>query len=327
MSRQLRIVFPGVVHHIGARGFEKSFIFNDAKEKQHLLDIIGNASKKYGFVVHAYAVMGNHYHILGEVSGARLPAVMHYINMRYGLYYNTRHNRKGHVFERRYKALVIQKGEHMKGQVQYIHMNPIRARIEEKLGEYKWTSHNQYIGKVKNGIADRTYVLSLFGDDTKTAIPEYEAYMANSKVLGVNRIEKGIYGKAILGDDSFIKKIKLAIDNKCLPDEINCRNELKQIYSPQEVIKAVCEYYEISETVLMSNAGRWNTYKKTAIYLLNEDSGMCGADIGRIMGMHQGSASKAMSRLERKLQTDKRLLKDIGKIRCKYQGIKELAIK
>lgn len=63
MSGQLRIAFPGVVYRIGARGFEKSFIFHDAKEKQHLLDIIGNASKKYGFIVHAYAVMGNHYHV------------------------------------------------------------------------------------------------------------------------------------------------------------------------------------------------------------------------------------------------------------------------
>lgn len=135
MSRSLRIAFLGAVYHIWARGYEKSYIFEDDREKQHLLDILAAAGKIFDVIIHAYAIMGNHYHIIAETTRPVLSRIMHYINMRYAKYYNIRHNRKGYVFEHRYKAFIIQKGEAVKRQVQYVHMNPLRAKLESKLGD------------------------------------------------------------------------------------------------------------------------------------------------------------------------------------------------
>jgi putative transposase len=327
MSRQHRFLFPGAVYHLGARGYEKSFIFRDDKHKQRLVEIFTRAKKNYGLIIYAYAIMGNHYHILIETPEPNLPVVMHFINMSYGSYYNTRQGRKGYVFERRYSAFVVQKDEPMKRQVQYIHMNPIRAKIEETLGTYKWTSHNQYMGLEKNGIADCSFVLSLFGNDTKNAILAYESYMARSRIFSKTRIEMGVYGKAIIGDEDFVRQIKLMIDNKDLSDEINCRKELKKIYEPQTIINAVNDYYGISEEALCRKSGCWNVYKKIAIFLLKTDCGLSGADIGRAFDMHQGSASKALMRLQAKLEKDRKLRKQIEEIRSKYAKINEMLIK
>lgn len=327
MSRQLRISYPDALYHIGARGYEKSFIFGDEKEKQHLLDILKQASTKYGFIIHAYAIMGNHYHILAEPTEQNLSRVMHYVNMRYGKYYNTRHSRTGYVFERRYKAFIIQKGESVKRQVQYIHMNPIRAGIEKVLGEYKWTSHNLYMGLDKGSPAKCEYVLSLFGGDTNTAIPAYEEYMAKSRIFNKVRVEKGMYGVGIIGDRGFVKQIKLMIANRKLPEEINTRNELKQIYSYKEIIKAVSSYYRISEEMLGAKKGQWNVQKKALIYLLSLDCGLSGAEIGRLLEMHQSSVSKAITRMERQIRIIKGKSMEIDKIRAKYVVLNKVLIK
>lgn len=327
MSRQHRFLFPGAVYHIGARGYERSFIFRDDKHKQRLAEVLAGAKKSFGLIIHAYAIMGNHYHLLAETPEPNLPTIMHYINMRYGTYYNTRHERKGHVFERRYNAFVIQKGEHMKPQVQYIHMNPIRAKMEERLGTYKWTSHNQYIGVEKSGIADCSYALSLFGNETRTAIPAYELHMTRSRIFGKTRAEKGDYGQAIVGDESFIRRIKLMLNNRKLSEEINCRKEIRRIYEPREVLKSVCDFYGLSEGVLIKKSGGWNTYKKMAIYLLKKDSGLGGADIGRMFGMHQSATAKALSRVEAKIHKDRELRKHFEEIRAKYAKINDMIAK
>ncbi|HRQ45274.1 MAG TPA: transposase, partial [Candidatus Goldiibacteriota bacterium] len=323
----LRIIFPGAVYHIGARGYERSFIFKDDKEKQHFLDILTRASKKYDFIIHAYAIMGNHYHILAETSSPNLSQVMHYINMRYGKYYNIRHKRKGYVFERRYSAFIIQKGEAVKRQVQYIHMNPIRAKIESVLGTYKWTSHNRYVGIDKESPSKCDYVLSLFGGDTKTAIAGYEEYMCKSKVLNKVRVETGMYGVGIIGDKSFVKNVKLLFANKKLPEEINIRSKIKKIFDYEEIIRAVCEFYQITEVLLTAKKGAWNVYKKVLIYLLSADGGLSGAEIGRMLEMHQSSVSKAISRMEKQIKAIKGKAEEMNKIRIKYTVLKETLIK
>jgi len=327
MSRQLRIVFPGAVYHITSRGYEKSFIFKDDKEKQHFLDILSRASARFDLIIHAYAVMGNHYHILAETKSPNLSQAMHYINMRYGKYYNIRHKRKGYVFERRYSAFVIQKGEAIKRQVQYIHMNPIRAKIESVLGEYKWTSHKRYVGLDKESPAKCDYVLSLFGGDTKNAMEAYEEYMCRSKVLNRVRVETGIYGVGIIGDKSFVKNIKLLFGNKKLSEDINTRSKIKRIYSYEEIIRAVCEFYQISESLLTAKKGAWNVYKKVLIYLLSMDGGLSGAEVGRMFEMHQSSVSKAITRTEKQIRASKEKTEEIGKIRAKYTVLKETVIK
>ncbi len=327
MSRQLRIVFPGAVYHVSARGYEKSFIFKDYKDKQRLMDIIFDVHRKYSFIIYAYAIMDNHYHLIMETIEPNLSFIMYHINKRYGTYYNIRHERKGYVFEKRFSAFIIQKGEAMKAQVQYVHMNPMRANMEKVLGEYKWTSHNYYLGNEKQSIADSEFVLSMFGEDTKTAIPEYEAYMAKSRRFGKSRTEIGVYGTGIIGEESFVKQIKLIANNKKLPEAINKRKEMKKIYGYGEIIRAVSGYYGISEVVLCSKKGCWNIYKKAAIYLLLNDGGLTGADIGRLFEMHQSSISKASNRLKDKMEKDKEIASEIEKIRVKYVKIREALIK
>lgn len=327
MSRNLRITFPGTIYHIGARGYEKSFIFREEREKERLLDLFSQASKKYDFTIHAYAIMGNHYHILAETPGPQLSKIMHSINMRYAKYYNARHDRKGYVFERRYSAFIIQKGDAVKERLQYIHMNPIRAKLEKKLGTYKWTSHNKYFGVDKTSPADPAYCLSLFGSDTKSAIQAYLEYMSRARVLNKARVETGIYGPGIIGDKSFVQQVKLMLQNKQLPEEINRRSELRKVYEAEDIIKAVGRHCGVSADVLFSKKGAWNAHKKVLIYLLANDGGLYGAQIARLMGMHTSAISKSNSRLEKQMQADRNIIREIDKIRDIYVVLDKVLVK
>jgi REP element-mobilizing transposase RayT len=179
MGRQLRIIFPGAVYHVVARGNERKNIFRDDMDRRMLLKLAGEAKRKFGFKLFAFTLMSNHYHFLFKCENANLPLVMHYMNSNYGIYFNRKYRRYGHFFQSRYKSILVEHGPNIMEEVRYIHLNPIRAGMVDKLTEYEWTSHWQYNGARDNGIAEPEHVLKYFAESHKEAVEKYEAYMAD----------------------------------------------------------------------------------------------------------------------------------------------------
>ena len=218
MARQIRIEYDGAAYHVMARGNQGQAIFADDLDRKVWLETLAEACEKTGWRIHAYVMMGNHYHLLVETVEGNLVAGMKWLQGTYTQRYNSRHSVFGHLFQGRYKALVVDgaAGNYFGVVSTYIHLNPARAGLiqagDESLAGYRWSSHPWYLNRRRPRpgwlITERVMGnLGLELGDRKG----YEAYMEGRVLeLGIRagrkalerewkRIRRGWY----LGDDGF----------------------------------------------------------------------------------------------------------------------------
>jgi len=150
MPRQMRIDFPGAIHHVMSRGDRRQNIYRDDVDRQDFLKTLAEACQKTDWQVHAYCLMGNHFHLVVETPNANLVEGMHWLLSTYTMRLNRRHQTPGHVFSGRYKALVVQSdgGGYLKTACDYVHLNPVRAHLlgtQDRLLSYPWSSLVWYL--------------------------------------------------------------------------------------------------------------------------------------------------------------------------------------
>jgi len=165
MSRPLRIEYPGAFYHISSRGNERSPIFHDDADRRALLAYCASSVERYGAIIHVYCLMTNHYHLLVETSHGNLSQIMRHINGAYTNYYNTRHSRSGHLFQGRYRAILVEKDAYAAELSRYIHLNPVRAKMVPGWSDYAWSSCRVYTGREKKPKWLATqFILGYFGN-------------------------------------------------------------------------------------------------------------------------------------------------------------------
>ena len=133
MARPLRLQYPGAVYHVMARGHERSPIYRDDEDRLSFLADLARVVQETRFVVHAYCLMTNHFHLLLRVKDIPLSKFMRRLLTGYAVTFNLRHNRSGHLFQNRYKSIVCDEEEYLLELVRYIHLNPLRAGVVETL--------------------------------------------------------------------------------------------------------------------------------------------------------------------------------------------------
>jgi len=179
MARPLRIEYPGAYYHVTSRGNERRAIFADDTDKRRFLEILETTSNLFGVEVHGYVMMENHFHLILMTPMANLQKFMQRFNTSYTVYFNRRHYRTGHLFQGRYRALLIDRDTYLLELSRYLHLNPVRIKkyscleIEEKqriLKAYPWSSYRGYT-RLKDRLPFVTYSLILEmiggGDDQK----------------------------------------------------------------------------------------------------------------------------------------------------------------
>jgi REP-associated tyrosine transposase len=155
MPRKLRVEFPGAIYHVMSRGDRREEIFKDDVDRQDFLKTLAEACQKTGFEVHAYCLMGNHFHLVVETPEANLVAGMRWLLSTYTIRFNHRHQWVGHVFSGRYKALLVEGSGngYLKTVCDYVHLNPVRAGllgVEDRLLSYPWSSLGWYLAAAKH---------------------------------------------------------------------------------------------------------------------------------------------------------------------------------
>ena len=146
MSRPLRICFPGAFYHITSRGNERKDVFKSKSDKEKFLEYLESAVLRYKGVIHIYCMMSNHYHLLLETPSGILSQIMRHINGAYTNYFNKKRNRSGHLFQGRYKGVLVDIDEYAQELSRYIHLNPVRANMVEAPEQYAWSSYRYYTG-------------------------------------------------------------------------------------------------------------------------------------------------------------------------------------
>jgi len=153
MARKPRVEFEGATYHVMCRGNRQEAIFKDEKDHERFLDTLEEVSGRNGWIIHAFVLMGTHYHLLLETPEPNLVDGMRWLQSTYTQRFNARHKVWGHLFQGRYKALPIDQGEYFKTVADYIHLNPARAHAFDlktgRLTDFKWNSFCGYMRPAK----------------------------------------------------------------------------------------------------------------------------------------------------------------------------------
>src|SRR5687767_2263283 len=137
MPRLLRVDHPGLWHHLTARGNEQRAVFRDQRDREHFVGLLGDWVDRFEVRLHAYVVMDNHYHLLAQTTTANLSRAMQWLNVSYIVWFNRRHQRVGHLFQGRFKSIVVDPQRWALGLSRYIHLHPVRV------GRFKWDKSAQ----------------------------------------------------------------------------------------------------------------------------------------------------------------------------------------
>ncbi len=151
MARPLRIEFAGALHHVAARGNAREDIYHDDIDRQQFLLLLQNTVNRYDWYCHAYCLMDNHYHLLIETNCPTLSKGMKYLNGTYTQYFNRQHQRDSHVFQRHFKAILVQKDAYLLELLaRYIALNPVRAQMVRSAKAWRWSSYRATAGYEEN---------------------------------------------------------------------------------------------------------------------------------------------------------------------------------
>ncbi len=204
MARPMRIEYEGAVYHVTSRGNERRTVFRNDKDRKTFLDVLKQVNTRYNIICHSYCLMKNHYHLLLETPAGNLSKGMRQLNGVYTQAFNRQHKKVGHLFQGRYKAILIQKESHLLEVCRYVVLNPVRAKIVQKPEEWKWSSYKAVAGKNKSHDCLRTdWILGQFGKKKREAEKRYREFVKAG--IGENNIWQEVRGQSLLGKDEFVE--------------------------------------------------------------------------------------------------------------------------
>jgi REP element-mobilizing transposase RayT len=314
MARQLRVEFENAFYHVTSRGNQRDKIFYDAADRERFLEILSRTKERYGFLLHAYALMDNHYHLLMETPKANLSQIMQNINTSYTVYVNRKYQRSGHLLQGRFKGIIVDKDRYLIALSRYIHLNPVRAKLVKRPADYPWTSYKAFLDqKAEDSLVDTGDTLSYFSKHRKRAVRAYREFVEAAEGKEENpyaAMEAGL----LLGKGAFKAKVLRRIEKMKVDEEIPQARRLRKRVSVDAVIKACQLFYGRNRKALVERV-RGNEGRQVAIYLAKILSGEKGKEIGRHFGIKGPAVSDAIKRIEGRLEKESQLRERIEFLR------------
>ena len=284
MARPLRIEYDGALYHITSRGNERKAIFRDDEDRIGFLDALQKVNERFNWICHAYCLMNNHYHLVVETPDGNLSKGMRQLNGVYTQYFNRKHHLVGHIFQGRYKSILIEKESYLLEVSRYVVLNPVRAKAVKKPEDWKWSSYRGTAGMEKpHKCLTWGWILGQFGTKRRQAEKKYREFVTAG--IKENGIWKEVRGQSVLGEGIFFEKllahVKAHEDIKEIPRRQRYVNRpalstilAHEEHSAKQIRKAVMDYgysqKEVAEFlgVHYSTISRWvnrtsNARKKT----------------------------------------------------------------
>ena len=335
MARPFRIEYEGAIYHITSRGNEKRDIFLADKDREHFVGLLREGADFFRVEIIAYCLMSNHYHLLLQTKQANLSRFMQRLNTTYTIYFNFKYDRVGHLFQGRYKGILVGSQEYYLSLSRYIHLNPVKVKRfikntdEEKkqiLNRYGWSSYQGVLDPQKRpGYFRLERILDEFGGDTSANRKKYEKYIEQGITSKVDNPMEEVKYQLLLGGESFIERmcgkyiLKKKDDFKEYNPEIRASEKIKPVneladiaakeygINAEELLKPKSAHKE-ARKLLVSISYELNVRNKTLRELGRELGGLSGPGVMRV---HE--------RLQKNLEEDKNL-------RERYARIKKMSI-
>jgi REP element-mobilizing transposase RayT len=311
MARPLRIEYPGAFYHVTSRGNEQKDVFKSQKDREKFLSYLESATERYSAVIHAYCLMSNHYHFLLETPVGNLSQIMRHINGAYTTYFNIKRKRAGHLFQGRFKAILVEADEYATELSRYIHLNPVRAGIVARPEEYQWSSYRYFIGQGKTPEWLKAgFILGYFGKRTAEAGKKYRAFVED---LTGNEYEsplQGTVGSSILGSTGFIEEVTAVhVKTKEADKNIPALRQLTSRPLPEEIISVVNSIFVANE----------KQARQASIHICHKYSGVRLREIGSLFDVRETAIAEASRRFLFKMGEDKKLRDLVERVKGKLE--------
>lgn len=205
MTRPLRIEYPGAVYHVTSRGNAKRNIYRSKADRETFLQTLKQVVQRFNWLCHAYCLMSNHYHLLIETIDPTLARGMQHLNGVYTQAFNRKHARVGHVFQGRYKAILVEKEAYLLELSRYVVLNPVRAGLVRAAKDWKWSSYSATAGFASRPpFLTTDWILSQFGDEKTETQERYRQFVYRGRS---SRVWRELKGQIFLGSDEFIQGV------------------------------------------------------------------------------------------------------------------------
>jgi len=324
VARALRVEYPGAFYHVLNRGNNQENLFRSGRDREKFLDYLKKVKERFSLVIHTYCLMNNHYHLLIETQQPNLSEAIQWLNVSYAAYFNRRYRRHGHLFQGRFKAILIEADEYLKPLSRYIHLNPVRTGLVSAPDAYFWSSYRALIGKAKPpSFLEVDWLLSNFGRKKREAMQKYRAFVESVDMRNLKNPYEDATGGFILGREAFVNWVKETFLSKRDDEkEIPQLRSLKPRVPPKRVINEVCKEFGRSLEQVLERGRKGNWPREVAIYLTKELSGLTCKDLGIYFGGVSGALVTMMSNhIAREKAGDRTLETKIEKIKRRILNI------
>ena len=320
MPRQARLDAPGTLHHVILRGMDRGQIAADEEDREAFVARLGDIATATGTTLYAWALLPNHAHLLLRSGQRGLPQFMRRLLTGYAIVYNRRHGRVGHLFQNRYKSIVVEEDAYFRELVRYIHLNPLRAGLApdfRRLDRYLWCGHAGILSRRCLPGYDRAHVLAWFGRTERTALQAYRAYLREglpqgrrpelvggglvrslggwAEVRAVRRRgERILADERILGTGSFVERLLAAGD----PRQTRPLVRARRLREAQALIRRRCREARIGLEELQqgSRQRRISAVRGDLAVQLVTEIGLSLADAARHLGVSTSGIAKVVAR-------------------------------
>lgn len=298
MARPLRIEYPGAFYHVISRGNARQKIFLDEADKEKFMCYLETGVEQFCYMVHAYCLMDNHYHLLLETRFANLGRLLQRLNSSYTTYFSRRRRRPGHVLQGRPKVLLVEKDAYALELSRYIHLNAVKAGIVRRPEDYPWSSYPYYIQNISPpDYLETSLVLGQLDPRNRVARRSMREFVKEGITRKLQDPFNAVQGRTILGRDPFVQWVrKKFIKDRAKERELPAIRELKRLELP-----------EIREKVKDVFRGEPKLARKVTIYLCRKYSERSLGEIGDFIGgLSVSAVSQTVRRLDALRAADKR---------------------
>lgn len=307
MARKPRLHIPGGLYHVMLRGNDGQNIFFTNDDRYRLFLLLQEGIVLFEHRIHGFCFMGNHIHLAVQVSDEPLSKIMQNLSFRYTRWVNKQQRRTGHLFQGRYKAILVDGQSYLLELVRYIHLNPVRAGLVKNPRDYHWSGHRAYLGDETIPWLTTDWILGLFSQETTQARQSYRRFIDLGIEEGYREeFHRGVKDARVLGDDDFLEMVYR-------------QAAIKVFKAPtlSQLIRVVCVEYGFKPSDLsISTRQRGPAEARAVIGLLAVDLGTASlTKIGKRFSRDVVTLSEGVKRIRNKLTVDKLLAVRIEAIR------------
>lgn len=310
MVRPLRIQYAGAVYHLTARGNERKPIVRDDKDRWLFLRVLQDTVESYGILIHSWVLMDNHYHLLVETPESNLSLALRHLNGVYTQRFNRRHNRYGHLFQGRYKSILVHKDSYLKELCRYVVLNPFRAGMVKHPREWAWSSYRAIAGyETAPEWLTTGWLLDQFHKVKHKAQGLYRQFVLEGMKRKENPWEK-VSSQILLGMEGFEEHIRRKVRGRH-HSEAPTEQQRLCLPNPDEILEKIAKINGVTVKEIVSPVRRRNEGREAAIWALRQIGRLPLGKIAERMGVRYSAVSHAVSRMKRRMKDEKGLEKKI----------------